>query len=1017
MTSIKVANVEGPQKRIPFEDAIKLSFQDAKIGDTFGPSWSTHWFKLVINIPKEWVGERVDIMWDSSSEALLYDENGNPLSSFTGISWQKRDEYIWFSQPVTTSDLKTYTFYVEMACNDMFGSGQSDYLTPEDNRYNFALNVAQIATRDIELYDFYINFRIIADIALLMNKDTQRAADALYVANNIINNFNWGDRNSLSKCQDIANDFLRQKNGESAHQIYAIGHSHIDLCWLWPFAETKRKCARTFSTQLHLLDLYPHYKYAQSSAFVYMWTKEMHPQLFERIKQKIRENRWIVVGGALLESCGILPGAESFVRQYLYGQRFFQHEFGKMATIGWMPDSFGYHGQLPQIMKLSGIQHFVTQKLSWNQFNSFPNSTFHWKGLDGTSIISHFPPADTYNSEITIDQLLYQVSNFKDRHISKSSLSLFGYGDGGGGANPNMITRLKEGKLNDTDGMPKIKVEDPAKFFEEVEKEDQIRGFATWEGELYLERHRGTYTSQSRVKKGNRMSEIALRNLEILALLDKSHIYPYDEIYNMWLSQILQTFHDSLPGSSIRLAYDEVHKAHAELLEKSSNLIQRALQGIANDLFSPVEKQDAALVFNTLSWTRVDIIELPESFESVQKSYRGNPLGMVSSPSVGFSINPPNQWNIKFPESHLSIKETELAIIMANQHIQVTISKEHGTLVIYDSRQGVERATITKGNQFVIFENITTNYDAWEIEIFDSNKYEILNNRVKQISIVENGPLRVAVSLTIKLSDTSELRQIISLTPLASQVNFETEVDWLQEKHVHLKVLFQTDIQNEFATYGTQFGTIRRPTHFNTSWDLGRFEVCGHGFADLSEFNYGVALLSDYKFGWMVRGSDMYISLLRAPKQPDDQCDMEKGHKFTYACFVHTGSHQQARVSQRAYELQTPLYVIPAPTKELSVETLTIDNPAIIVESIKNAEDSKYDIIVRLWESFGSHAKFNLTIRKPLIKSSSISRISAVNLLETEILSEYNFKVNDDAIVVEGIRLSPFQILTLRFAN
>jgi len=1020
-TRIQVAHVPGVQNRPLFAEAVKLPFEDTRVGESFGPSWSTHWFKIQIDIPEEWVGERIDIMWNSSSECLLYTSDGKPLQGFTGIDWQLRDTFCWFYKPLPSDAPRTYELYMEMACNNMFGTGKSDYLTPEDDRYDFTLKMAHIAVRDQEVYDFWIDFRLISDMALNMDQDSQRAADALYVANNIINHYNEEDRklgrSALKKCQELARAFLSQRSGDSTHRISAVGHAHIDAVWLWNDAETHRKVARTFATQLHLMDMYPSHKFAQSTPFFYMWVQKEYPSLFDRIKEKVKNGQWVLIGGSMLESCGILPSGECFVRQFLYGQRYFLKEFGRAATEAHLPDSFGYSSVLPMIFRSAGISRFVTQKLSWNQYTVFPNSTFHWRGLDGSTVLSHFPPADNYNSEIKISELLFQVKNFKDRNVSKNSLSLFGYGDGGGGPSLDMVARLQEGRLLNTDGMPKMTVAPISEFFEAAEKDDKERGFQTFDGELYLERHRGTYTAQALVKKQNKMCEIALRNLEIFSLLDHHNTYPKEDLYRMWLDQILLTFHDSLPGSSIGLVYKDVHRIHAEVLKKSGEFIDRSLKSIAQQAVGGSGTDNsAALVINSLGWPRAEIVELPsdDNLHSIQTSYNGRPLGMVSVPSLGMCVNTSSQWNIKFTESHLSIKETSESIIMSNHLIQATVSKKHGTLQIFDSRSGVERVTVTKGNQFVIYDNITTNYDAWEVQQFSLSKFEILNDRVTKIEIVESGPLRVALQLHLQLSDTSELRQIISLTPLSSQLTFDTEVDWLQEKHVHLKVKFETDMRNEFATYGTQFGTIRRPTHYNTAADAARFEVCGHGFADLSEYNYGVALTSDCKYGWSVFEKDMYISLLRAPKQPDDQCDMMKGHKFVYTAYPHVGSFQEARVIQKSLELQTPLHVLPVPEKELSVECLSVSSPAVILESIKQSEDSKDAIIIRLWESFGSHAKFSLHLRSPLVNPSSVKAVLMVNILENKYEGAATFEVQGDALVVSDLSLTPFKMMSLK---
>lgn len=483
-------------------------------------------------IPKEWKGQIVHFLWDSNSEALLW-QNGVPLQAFTGGNGD--DRRVEFEVTKSATGEERISFYIEMACNGMFGTGDGGMINPPDpNRY-FTLSTASFCVFDRLAFDLWMDLTILFEMAKDLPPESTRARQASWAMNEMINIFRHEKRETWLEARKISQNFFNEKNGDGQHNIIAVGHCHIDIAWLWPYDETKRKAARSFATQIRYMDMYPDYKFVQSSALLYSWMKELYPKLYTKIKEKVKSGQFIIVGGSWIEQCGILGGGESHIRQFLLGQKFFKEEFGIHCTEFWLPDSFGYHCQLPQIMSGCKIDSFLTQKLSWNFFNKFPHSTFLWEGLDGSKIFAHFPPGDTYNDSVKVDSLLKSISNFKDKDRSKHSMMLYGHGDGGGGPTIEMCERIE--RCKNCDGLPKIIQKDPKTFFDTVKKEHKEKPLLVWSGELYMEGHRGTYTSQGSTKRGNRKGEFLLRDVEILSIIAfklRGRGYPSNTLDQLW---------------------------------------------------------------------------------------------------------------------------------------------------------------------------------------------------------------------------------------------------------------------------------------------------------------------------------------------------------------------------------------------------------------------------------------------------------------------------------------------------
>jgi alpha-mannosidase len=555
-------------------------FQDAKVGDKFGPSWSTHWFKVFLSLPQEICGRGyIELHWDCENEATVWTENGLPLQGLTG-----RGERVEWIIPDSFRDGEEHIIYIEMACNGMFGNGPGrpifknnaggDSIQPPDPDKYFQLSKAEIVAVDFQARMLHMDIVAIYDAATEFSEDSWQQHKALSVATKIINTFQASNRDSIQECRRIAQEFLgpninsteiyRQDNSEEI-DVFAIGHCHIDTCWLWPWAETKRKVARSWLNQCDLMERYPELRFACSQAQQFKWLKEEYPYAWDRVKAKVAEGKFHPIGGCWVEHDTNLPSGESLVRQFLYGQRFFESNFGARSTTLWLPDTFGFAAQLPQLSRQAGMNRFLTQKICFNNINEFPHTTFNWVALDGSQVISHMPPVRTYTAEGTVADVKKSVARHLSMDQDHTSLMAFGKGDGGGGPTWQHLERLRRCRgIADTVGLlPKVHLGNSVdEFFDGLEK--KADSLVTWHGELYFELHRGVYTTQSKSKLNNRKSEFLLRDIELLATIasvtDPKYKYPKKELDGMWESVLLCQFHDCLPGTSIKMCYDNSEK-------------------------------------------------------------------------------------------------------------------------------------------------------------------------------------------------------------------------------------------------------------------------------------------------------------------------------------------------------------------------------------------------------------------------------------------------------------------------
>lgn len=980
--------------RITYQEAMQGEYRPTQVGMQFGPFWSTHWFRVEINIPTGWRGKEVHFLWDSSSEAQIW-RDGEPLQGLSGSTSLVTPGAIRPEFPLTRSAVggETIVLYVEMAVNNLFGLGvRAD---PTRLEQVGILRQAEIAVFDREAWDLFWDFKVIADMAHTLPLTSPRGAQALFTANKMVDLIDLEDRRTWPAARDCAREFFAAKNGDGQLNLSAIGHAHIDTAWLWPLAETRRKCYRTFSTAVRMMDEYPEYIFVCSQAQQLEWIKEMNPGLYEKIKEKVKAGQFVPAGGSWVEPDCNLPSGESLVRQFLFGQRFFRREFGITCEEFWEPDVFGYSAALPQILRQVGMKHFLTIKLSWNQFNKLPSHTFWWEGLDGSRVLTHFPPADTYNSLADVKEVYYSMTNYKDLDRSREAYLLFGFGDGGGGPTRAMVEQVL--RMRDVDGLPRVEMRAPAQFFERLARNS--KDLTTWVGELYFELHRGTYTTQANNKKYNRLSEFLLHDVEFLSAVAravKGAAYPKDELDRLWKLVLTSQFHDIIPGSSINEVYQDSNKHYQEVLGTGTTLRNEALISL---LGMPAGQSEQVCAVNTTGFERREVVELPEGAQAVQVSAGGRPLGVASAPSYGYAVFTPDTTT----GQRVEISESGSDFVLENQYIRAVFNRNGGLTSLFDKRVGRESIEPGKtGNHFVLFDDKPNNWDAWDVDIFHLDKrFEI--DRAVSAQVVERGPLRVALSFTYQLSPNSTLAQTVTLDALSPRLDFNTEVEW-HEQEKFLKVEFPLNVRAAAATYETQFGHLQRPTHFNTSWDMARFEVVAHRWADLSNAEFGVALLNDSKYGYATHGNVMRLSLLRAPTAPDPEADRGR-HIFRYALLPHAGPPQTAGVIEEGYRFNMPLHLFPYDGAPESRSFFSVSNPAVIIDTIKKAEDSD-DIVVRLYEARGTHGSACLLASLPF-KSAK-----RCNLLEDDI------EGSQVAWNVDGLPFSfrPFEIITFKLS-
>ena len=886
---------------VGYAEAMFGEFAPIKVGDPWGPPWSTTWFHVRGRVPDDWAGQPVVASFDLgfagpagfTCEAMAW-KDGKP---WRGVDPNHRHLPI---------DGPEVDFYLEAAANPLATEAGLDPAP------------SMIALR--------------------------RSPEPAFVL-----------RQAELSIRESPREETAGARLDTTHRVTAVGHAHIDTAWEWPLREGKRKVARSWSTQLVLMDAHPDYVFAASQPAQYAWMKESYPDIYRRIKEKVAAGQWEPVGAMWVEADCNLPSGESLVRQLLHGKRFFMHEFAYETRVLWLPDVFGYPGNLPQLMAEAGCDYFLTQKLSWNDTNKPEHHTFMWEGIDGSRIFTHFPPADTYNGSFSPDEVAQSIRDFKDGRSSSRSLYLFGWGDGGGGPQEEMI-----------DSAHRLGVElgRASDFFESASSE--AHDLTTAVGELYFELHRGTYTSQSRTKRWNRLAQDALHSAEMWSLA-AGGAYPAIELEALWKTLLLNQFHDILPGSSIDWVYEEAERDLERVTERATEIADAAMTAI-------VGEGEALVAFNSTSHPRSEVVSIEGEYSRIEV--------------------PPCGWAVVVPRSD----EPEVSVgdhSMENELLRVEWDERAVLRSIWDKEANREVLS-GPGNLLQLHDDNPARWDAWDLDADYRDSFV----EVTTIEKVQRlGGLRGVLAYGRTFGE-SWLFQTMTLDAGSRVLRFETFVEW-RERHKMLKAAFPVTVKSREATYEIQFGHLQRPTHDDTPQARAMFEVCAQRWADLGDGDYGVALLNDCKHGYDVKGSVMRLSLLRGPTHPDPTADLG-GHQFTYALMPHTGDFRKAGVIEAAEDLNSPL--LPAYGNVAaggSRSLVEIDTRQVVVEAIKRAEDSD-SAIVRLYEAWGRSCSARLRTTLPA------ARAFLCDLLER---NREEIAVNDGVIELE---LTPFKVLTLK---
>lgn len=969
---LKVWSAPGLDRPL-FKDIVDKVFRPVQLNDQFGPSWSSHWFKVDVTIPQEWKSfSSFEFQFDCECEGAIYNLEGDVLQGLTG--GDKDDHRYDFLIPNSWAKNGSFCFYVEVGLNDRGGNCVIGHGPPRERL--FTLRMAQLVVPNWEARALAVDFKIIKDCSRLLPQESWESHLARNVASKIVATFKRGNQQSIEQCREIAKQFVGRladspdvyaTKDERRTFVHAIGNCHIDTAWLWPFDETKRKVARSWATQLALMDQFPEYKFVASQAQQFAWMESDYPSLFDRIVKAAKDGKFLPIGGAWVEMDANMPSGEAIARQFLYGQRYFEEKFGTKSRVLWLPDTFGYCSQLPQICRLSGMDYGFTQKISWNTINDFPHTTFNWVALDGTQMLMHMAPSETYVGQCEVKELLKSISRHKSLDATQESLLLFGNGDGGGGPSPIMLEKLRRLRgVSDTIGsLPRVHNLDSVETFYDKVAQDTENGsrLATWVGELYLEMHRGTLTTEAKIKKSNRKLEILLHDVELLASLASIYCsgfsYPKQQLDELWHKTLLCQFHDVLPGTSIKMVVDDVHQMYEQIETVGNELLENSCR----ELGFPVckKQEEEGKVLNLLPWDASEIL-------------------LQDNNSVAKKLNDD--------------------IVLENSRFRVVINNDGGISSIIDKSVGCE--LVSSSVRFVMFDDKAIYWQAWDTEIYSlDTRSEVMASSVEIIGS----------SVICKYAMSAYSKLIVSISLKNGIIDFNCTVDWYEKDIKCLRVEFPLNIVSNNASYESQFGITERPTHFNTSWDQARFEVCCHKWADLSESSYGVAVLNDSKYGCSTHGSKMSLSLLRSSKEPNPDSDIGV-HQFGFALMPHKGGLSSDIVrTAREYNCNSKVFVKGENLKVLSSIQVEGDS-SVILDSVKRGEDDeefgsykkglfKKSVVLRLYESLGGRSR--VTVKTAFV----VSDAYVANILEERV---HDLQVRDNQI---ELVFRPFEIMTV----
>ena len=983
---LQVSAWHAPGEPVPVQEALKAEYRPFGVGGEWGGPWSTTWFRFQGEVPPDWAGRRVEALLDLgfggawpgfNAEALVHDQDGVPVK---GIHRDNR----WIAVAAPAVGGERVDLLAEAAANpDILGNGfrptaLGDRLTGGDTPL-YRLGRAELAVLDEQVFHLDLDIEVLSGLMHELSTEDPRRHEILRALERMLDVLDLHDvpGTALEARAQLAHMLARPAHA-SAHRLSAVGHAHIDSAWLWPLRETVRKTARTFANVTALAQDYPELVFACSQAQQYAWTRDHQPQIWQRIKDAVAAGNWAPVGSMWVESDTNMPGGEALARQLVHGKRFFLDELGVETEEVWLPDSFGYTAAFPQLARLAGVRWFLSQKMSWNETNRMPHHSFWWEGIDGSRVFTHFPPVDTYNATVSGNELARAVRTFSDKGLATRSLLPFGYGDGGGGPTREMLERAR--RVRDLEGSPRVVVEAPSAFFAAAEAEYGAAA-PVWSGEMYLELHRATYTTQAATKRGNRRSEHLLREAELWAasFLPAAE-YPYEELDRLWKTVLLHQFHDILPGSSIAWVHREARETYRAVAEELETLIAAAACPAGN---GDGGGDDGDRVLNASSFDRAEVLD---------GRWAQAPALGVGTLSAGLPAGIAPVRTSSSPDG----------TVLDNGLLRITVTPDGLLGSVLDLTAGpVGREALAPGsygNLLQLHPDHPSKWDAWDIDRHYRRRWTDLT-AAESVTVAADGPMTATVRVE-RAFGASRIVQSLTLDAGSPRLLVDTDIDW-QESEKVLKAAFPLDVHADRSSSEIQFGHVQRPTHANTSWDAARFEICAHRWVHVGEPGYGIAVVNDSTYGHDISrdGSTttVRLTLLRSPHSPDPETDTGR-HRFRYALqpgatltdAVAAGHALNLPLRRTAAAPATPLISLTGPT-------------SAVVESVKLADDRSGDVIVRLYESLG--ARTTCTLR-PAFRPASATLTDLLERPTTPLTP------GDDGTLTLPLR--PFQILTLR---
>ena len=950
-----------------------------KLGDEWKTGYHrTTWFEADVTIAENLLNKKLYLEIDFGGEALVRIDGKivGAVSSGMKSGWVNRDKIFL---PVFRETGKTIHIEIEGALNS---AGFCDYAMDGATEETYVLDKARIVAVDVTTENYIYDINTLWG-ALELIEDRYVNAKLYEALDNSVHMIDFDfdaetGRKSVVKAKEYLDSQMKKLSYVPTSTVYLTGHCHIDIAWLWEVRETVRKTARTMANNLELMDRYPDMVFTQSQAILYDFLKTHYPEIYERIKAKIKDGKWIIEGNSWVEADTNVASGEALIRQLLYGREFFLNEFGVKSDTYWLPDCFGFSWALPQIIKRSGMKYFVSAKLAGQDTNPFPVSTFKWKGADGSEVLAHIVKGRGYGGESEPSDIVSYDRANEQADVLPSAIGMFGYGDGGGGCTFSMVERAR--RIDKIPGMPKVKMQGVSALFKEAEKKKD--SLPTWYDEMYYENHRGTYTSQAIIKKYNRRSEFLLTRTEMLfAFLENvtGRKYPEEKLEEIWKLLLKNQFHDTLPGTSIHEAHVDAVNVFEKLMRDADEIKKEALAELNENISA---EKDSVVVWNMLSFERSGFVKAGD------KTFYAENV-----PAFGYKIFDIEKVENKFRK----VKATEK--LLENEKLRVRFDKNGIITSVYD-KQNKRETLAGKGNLLTIFQDKPIHESAWNLEINYQKKFWDLTD-AKSIRVIEASEEKGVIEIVRKFNK-STITQKIVLEADSDRIDFVTDVDWYETEKI-LKAAFNVDILSTKATYEIAHGSIERPNHYTTSYDLAKFEVAAHKWADLSESDYGVSILNDSKYGYDIYENRMRITLMRSPNCPDRTSD-HGINTFTYSYLPHNGNWTEKTVEE-AFDLNVPLeaFEIKANEGVLSEEKsfIAVDCDNAVIDTLKKSQDGE-GYILRLYESKKERKNVKITV------GFDVEKVTETNLMEEE---ERSVKLGDNSF---SFILKPGEVKTFK---